>query len=100
MAQPIRRRRRYPKGTWMKLISKHTLIALMEDRKFSTQRLAIYSQCSKSMIGHLRSGHKTSCTPSLAERIAEALDVPVVALFEQRASAGSGSNDTELRRAG
>lgn len=92
MAKPTRPRRRYPKGTWMKLRSKDILIAFMEDKGFSAQRLAMYSGCSKSMIGHLRSGHKTSCTPALAERISEALDVPLVALFDARASAASGQN--------
>lgn len=95
MAKPNRPRRRYPKGTWMKLRSKDILIAFMEDKGFSAQRLATYSGCSKSMIGHLRSGHKTSCTPALAERIAEALDVPLVAIFDERVSASSGRNVKE-----
>lgn len=99
MTKPLRHRRRYPKGTWMKLRSKEILIAYMEDKGFSTQRLATYSGCSKSMIGHLRSGHKVSCTPALAQRIAEALDAPVVGLFEQRASAVSGRSDKTQARA-
>lgn len=92
MTKPSRHRRRYPKGTWMKLHSKEILILFMDRKGFSIQRLATYSDCSKSFIGHLKSGHKTSCTPALAERIAEALDVPVEALFERRASAPSGRN--------
>ena len=92
MAKPLRPRPRYPKGTWMKLRSKEILVAFMDDKGFSTQRLATYSGCSKSMIGHLRSGHKTSCTPALAARISEALDVPLVALFDAKASAHSGQN--------
>jgi hypothetical protein len=99
MAQFTRRRQRYPKGTWMKLRSKDILIAFMEDKNFSTQRLATYASCSKSMVGHLRSGHKTSCTPALASRIAEALDVPLVALFDARTSAGSVSNSKSGRTA-
>lgn len=87
------RRKRYPKGTWMKLRSKEILIAFMDDKDFSTGRLAQYSGCSRSFIGHLRSGYKTSCSPELADRISEALSVPTVALFDQRASAGSGRND-------
>lgn len=77
----------------MKLRSKEILIAYMEDPRnpFSVGRLARCADCSRSFIGHLRTGHKTSCTTDLAERIAEALNVPVEALFEPRTSAASGS---------
>jgi transcriptional regulator with XRE-family HTH domain len=76
----------------MKLRSKEILIAFMNDKGFSTERLARYSNCSKSFIGHLRSGYKTSCSPELADRISEALAVPRVALFDERTSAGSGGS--------
>ena len=98
MAQTTRRRR-YAKGTWMKLRSKDILVAIMEDKNFSTQRLATYADCSKSMVGHLRSGHKSSCTPGLAERIAEALGVPVMVLFDARTTADSGHSDKSRRTA-
>jgi hypothetical protein len=93
------RRKTWPKGTWMKLRSKEILIAYMEDKKFSTGRLAQYAQCSRSMIGHLRTGHKTSCTPELAERISEALAVPRVALFVDHVSTDSGSRGNRKRAA-
>lgn len=99
MTRPTGRRRKYPKGTWMKLRSKEILIAFMEAKGFSTQRLATYADCSKSMIGHLRSGHKKSCTGELADRIAEALDVPRVALFDEQASAVSGKNINRKEKA-
>lgn len=85
-------RRRWPKGAWMKLQSKDLLRSLMEDerRNFSMARLARYSGCSKSFISHLRSGRKTTCTPELAERIAEALQVPVELLFVPSISADCG----------
>jgi transcriptional regulator with XRE-family HTH domain len=82
--------KRYPKGTWMKLRSPEILQAFMRQKDFSMSRLARYAGCSKSMIGHLCSGHKSSCTPALAGRISEALDVPTEALFDLRASAASG----------
>lgn len=97
MKQRARRRQRWPKGTWMKLRSKEILIAFMDDKDFSNGRLAQYSKCSRAFIGHLRSGYKTSCTPALAERIAEALDVPVVALFDARTSAVSGRTHSTER---
>lgn len=87
-------RKRWPKGTWMKLQSRDILKSLMEDerRNFSMARLARYSGCSKSFISHLLAGRKSTCTPELATRIAEALDVPVELLFVPNASADSGRN--------
>lgn len=85
-------RRRPRKGTWMKLRSADVLRAFMKQKNFSMQRLATYSGCSKSFIGFLANGDKTSCTDKLARNIAEALDVPVEVLFEQRTSATSGRN--------
>ena len=82
----------------MKLISKDILAIYMERKGFSIQRLATYAQCSKSMIGHLRTGEKTSCTPALALRIAEALDVPWEGLFEARTSAVSSNNDKTRKK--
>lgn len=86
------RRRKSPKGTWMKLISHEVLKAHMEHKKFSVQRLATYAGCSKAFIGFLRTGDKTSCTKELAEKIALALDLPLEALFVTKTSAGSGQN--------
>lgn len=77
---------RYPKGTWMKLSSPEMLRATMKRRNFSMERLARYAGCSKSMIGHLCSGYKTSCTPELAVKISEALDVETELLFVPRVS--------------
>lgn len=90
--------KRYPKGSWMKLRSKEILAAFMRQKDFSMGRLARYAGCSKSFISHLRSGYKTSCSPDLADRIAEALDVPTEALFDQRASAGCGDSDRMMER--
>lgn len=91
-------RRKWPKGTWMKLRSADILKAYLEDKEFSLARLARYAGCSKSMIGHLVSGYKTSCTPDLADAIAEALDVPTIALFEPKTSAGSGQNHNRTEK--
>ncbi|TWS25393.1 helix-turn-helix transcriptional regulator [Tsukamurella sputi] len=81
----------------MKLTSIETLRALMRQRGFSMQRLARYAGCSKSFIGHLCSGRKTTCTPQLAVRIAEALDVPVDLIFVVYGSADSGRNSRTKR---
>lgn len=87
------RHRRYPKGTWMKLQSKDTLLALIGQRRFSYERLARYAGCSKSFISHLTSGRKSTCTPELAHRIAEALEVPVEVLFVASESTNSVRNN-------
>lgn len=87
--------KRYPKGTWMKLRSAEILVAFMRQKGFSMSRLARYADCSKSFIGFLCHGDKSSCSPELADRIAEALDVPRAALFEERMTASSGHLDRE-----
>ena len=83
-------RRRWPKGTWMKLTSPDTLRALIAQRGFSYERLARYSGVSKSFVSHLTAGRKSTCKPETAENIAEALDVPLEILFVQHESADSG----------
>lgn len=95
-----RRRRHWPKGTWMRLQSPDLLRSLMEDerRNFSMARLARYAGCSKSFISHLTSGRKKTCTPELAERIAEALSVPVELLFVPSSSADSGQTSRTMRK--
>lgn len=92
------RHRRWPKGSWMRLISRDTLKALMAQKDFSRRRLARYCGLPGSgMIDHLVDGRKTSCTPQLAERIAEALDVPLDLLFA--ASLPTGERHTAVREA-
>lgn len=72
---------RYPKGSWMRLQSGDTLRALMNQKKFSMARMGRYADVSQSFIHRLCTGEKRSCKPRTAERIAEALDVPVGLLF-------------------
>lgn len=89
-----RLRRRWPKGTWMKLKSAEMLRALVgdprerRDVKMSGRTLArrvINPDTGKpihpSFIDHLLQGRRTSCTPRIAEQIAEALEVPLELLF-------------------
>ena len=95
----MKRPTRYPKGTWMKLTSRQTLRAIMDQRDFSLDRLARYSGKSKGFISHLTSGRKSSCSPTTAQAIAEALDVPVEILFVPSTSAGSVRNVSTGRAA-
>lgn len=86
-------RKRWPKGTWMRLRSPDTLRALMGQYNFSLGRLARYSGCSKGFISHLLSGRRSSCTPDLAENIAEALNIPLLVLFEPKLSTSDMPDD-------
>lgn len=80
----------------MKLTSRDTLRALMAQKDFSRRRLARYCGLPGSgMIDHLIDGRKTSCTPQLAERIAEALDVPLPVLFVASMPTGKRHDDAQ-----
>lgn len=94
------RRKRWPQGAWMKLTSPDTLKALMDQRGFSYERLARYAGCSKSFISHLVKGRKSSCSPLLAENIAEALEVPLSLLFVPSVSTDCGQSVSTMRKAG
>lgn len=76
-------KRRWSRGTWMRLTSTEVLKALMgpDSRNISHERLARYAGCSRGFISHLTSGRKKSCSSELAGRIAEALEVPLEVLF-------------------
>ncbi|MFI5426106.1 helix-turn-helix domain-containing protein [Aeromicrobium sp. UC242_57] len=82
----------------MKLTSPDTLKALMDQKNFSYERMARYAGCSKSFISHLTSGRKASCSPLLAENIAEALEVPLSILFVESPSAVRVQSVSETRR--
>jgi transcriptional regulator with XRE-family HTH domain len=70
----------------MRLQSGEILRAFMRQRGISERTLARYAGCSRAMVGHLLHGRKTTCTPQLAVKIAEALSVPLEALFVPRVS--------------
>lgn len=77
-------RRRWPKGTYMKLISAERLRAFVgpePEKKMSGRRLARAIGKHPSFIDHLLAGRSTTCLPVTAHRIAEALDVPLEILF-------------------
>ncbi len=76
----------------MKLRSSEILQEFMRHKNFSMNRLARYAGCSHTFIQYLVKGTKTTCTESLAKRIAEALEVPVDALFEKRTSTTTRSD--------
>lgn len=91
-------KKRWPKGTWMKLTSQATLRALIKQRGMSYEDVGRACNCHRSMISALVNGYRTSCTPQLAERIALYLGVPREVLFEAKTSAPSGHDDKPLRK--
>lgn len=74
----------------MQITHRATLRALTEQRGLSYAGLASKVGCTKQFIGHLAVGRKTGASPELAERIAEALSVPLDVLFVPDASTDSG----------
>lgn len=90
--------RRWPKGTWMKLTSKDTLRALIKQRGLSYADLGQMAGCHKTMISALVNGHRPSCSPELAERIARCLGVPSEVLFVHQTSADGGSSDNSQEK--
>lgn len=89
----MNRRKRWPKGTWMRLQSPDTLKALMKQKQIGHDRLSRSVGCSKGFISHLTSGRRRSCKPLTAQRIAETLDVPLELLFHVHESTSSIVND-------
>lgn len=86
-------RKRWPKGTWMKLKSGALLRALMDAKRLSNADVAAHARVGRTWISALVNERRTSCTPKVAELIAERLEVPVEILFDPRSSAGSGHSD-------
>ena len=77
----------------MKLNSKDTLRALIKQRGLSYSEVGEMSDCHRTMVSALVNGHRSSCTPELAERLARCLSVPVEVLFAPQAPTASGHDD-------
>lgn len=80
----MRQPKRWPKGTWMKIVSKERLRSFVgpgDDKKMSGRRLARIVDVHPSFIDHLLTGRRSSAKPLTAQRIAEALEVPLDILF-------------------
>jgi hypothetical protein len=86
-------RKRWPKGTWMRLRSGSLLRELMNTKHLSNADIAAHSRCGRTFISALVNERRTSCTPIKAQLIAERLEVPLEVLFVPKTSAGSGSSN-------
>lgn len=85
-------RRRWPKGTWMKLTSGAILRAFMDERKVSNYDVGLAAGVGRTFISALVNERRTSCTPDVAQRIERFLGVPEGVIFTARTSAVSGQN--------
>jgi plasmid maintenance system antidote protein VapI len=83
----------------MKLRSGPLLRELMNTKGLSNADVALSAGCGRTWISALVNERRTSCTPALAERIAERIQVPVEVLFDPRPSASSGRDSNERRAA-
>lgn len=70
----------------VKLISAHAFAEYMRHRGFTVRSLAARVGCSRSLIGHLRSGERDTCQPATARKIEKALDAPAGSLFVGKVS--------------
>lgn len=91
-------RKRWPKGTWMRLNSSTVLRGLMDMKGLSNADVAAHAGVGRTFISALVNERKNSCTPRVAVRIAERLEVPLEVLFTPRASAVSGRNNHPQRK--
>ena len=85
------------RGLWMELTDPRMLASYMEYRGMSVRDLAASARIpsgggrtkplSHSVIGHLRTGHRRTCTPQTAGTIERALQVPPGILFRVKVAA-------------
>ncbi len=64
-----------------RLKSRTALREAMQAKRVPVRVLAERAGCGKSIVGLLRSGARSSCSPELAAKLAAALDVPAEHLF-------------------
>lgn len=65
----------------MKLISRQAFEQYMEHRGLTVRALADKAGISPALVGHLRSGKRSTCRPKNAAAIEKALNAPPGSLF-------------------
>lgn len=83
----------------MKLTSGKVLRGLMDAKHLSNADIALHARCGRTFISALVNERRKSCTPEVAQRIAERLEVPLEVLFTPRTSAVSGRSSKARRTA-
>ena len=80
MTLPISQR---PPYVLLQLRDTETFKAAVHARKLSVRKLASKADVGTGTIGHLVSGTRSQCLRESAQRIADALDMPLDVLFKQ-----------------
>jgi plasmid maintenance system antidote protein VapI len=75
----------------MRLTSGKILRGLMDTKRLSNADVAIAAGVGRTFVSALVNERRTSCTPKVAVRIAERLEVPLEVLFVPKGSAVSSS---------
>lgn len=75
-----------PGRLWVKLVSAQALRQYMEFRQETNRSLAAKAGVGPGIVGHLRSGKRTTCSPRVAQAIEEALACPPGFLFVPKLS--------------
>lgn len=70
----------------VRLRDRALLAQWMDHRDITIRQLSKATDVHPSMIGHLHSGHRRSCSSALANRIETALDCPRGTLFVPKVS--------------
>lgn len=76
----------------MRILSGETLRALIKQRGMNQSSLAAAAGCSASFINALCAGAKTSCSKTLASRVAVILQVPISVIFDPAESLVTGQS--------
>jgi transcriptional regulator with XRE-family HTH domain len=92
-------RPRWPKGAWMTLTSANALRELMIKKGLSYADLGRSAGVSKGFISHLVKQRRKTCTPLVAYRIAERLDVPLSVLFVPSLPTSASGSANQNRKA-
>lgn len=66
---------------WVRLISKQAFRQYMEFRGETNESLGKKAGVSKAIVGHLRSGQRSTCSGRVASAIERALNAPPDSLF-------------------
>lgn len=74
---------------WVRLISTQALRQYMDFRGETNASLAGKAGLRRGIVGHLRSGKRTSCSPRTARSIEQALNAPPGSLFLAEVAIGS-----------
>lgn len=80
---------------WVRLISRQVLRDYMRFRQETNRSLAARAGIGRSIVGHLRSGQRTTCSPRTAIAIERALNAPPGSLFVPEVSRVSQARGRE-----